>query len=412
MTPTDPGPTSGAGLLPDPEPAEVRFTVISVDDHLVEPRHLFEGRVPSRMADRAPYVRTTSKQHEIWVFDGQAYPQVGLNAVAGRSRDDSPMEPVRFDQMRRGCWDPDERVADMDLAGIWASVNFPSQITGFCGTVYSQCSDPELGLACVQAWNDWFHEEWWEPHPTRFVPLGITFLADPSLAAAEIRRNAARGFRAVSLPEQPHRLGYPSLHTGWWDPVLAACEETGTVVCLHVGSSGMLGDQPLDGPLIETTATLFSSLSLSACVDWLWSGAPLRFPQLRIAMSEGGIGWVPMLADRLDYVHGWSGHGRKAWPSNELTPTEVLLRNFWFCSLDDPSIWPIRDRIGVDHIMVEVDYPHADSTWPETQDFLADRIGGLPIDDQRAILFGNAATLFRHPLPSRPQPASPEQEAT
>ena len=292
----------------------------------------------------------------------------------------------------------------MDLAGIWASLNFPSQITGFCGTVYSQCSDPDLGLACVRAWNDWFFEEWWSPHPERFVPLGITFLSDPDLAAAEIRRNAARGFRAVSLPEQPHRLGYPSLHSGWWDPVLEACVDTGTVICLHVGSSGMMMEQALDGPLVEMAATLFSSLSLTACVDWLWSGVPLRYPDLRVAMSEGGIGWVPMLADRLDYVHGWSGHGRRAWPSTELTPTEVLLRNFWFCSLDDPSIWPIRDRIGVDHIMVEVDYPHADSTWPDTQDFLADRLSGLPVDDQRRICHANAAALFDHPLPDRPLP--------
>ena len=100
-------------------------------------------------------------------------------------------------------------------------------------------------------------------------------------------------------------------------------------------------------------------------------------------MSEGGLGWVPMLADRLDYIFEVSGHGRQAWPAGADTPTghrrpQVLLRNFWFCSLDDPSIWPIRDRIGVDHIMVEVDYPHADSTWPDTQDFLARRLAALP----------------------------------
>ncbi len=393
-------------LEPDPDPAPVHFTVISADDHLVEPRHLFEARLPKGLAERAPYVKTTSKDREIWVFDGKAYPQVGLNAVVGRSKDDSPMEPVRFDQMRRGCWDPAARVADMDLAGIWASVNFPSQITGFCGTVYSQCSDPELGQACVRAFNDWYLEEWVTPHPGRFVPMGITFLSDPQVAAAEIRRNAARGFTAVSLPEQPHRLGYPSLHSGWWDPVLEACVDTATVVCLHVGSSGMMMEQAVDGPLVEMAATLFSSLSLTACVDWLWSGVPLRFPELRIVMSEGGIGWVPMLADRLDYVHGWSGHGRRAWPSTELTPTEVLLRNFWFCSLDDPSIWPIRQRIGVDHILVEVDYPHADSTWPETQSFLADRLAQLPVADQRAICFANAAELFRHPLPDAVLPAA------
>lgn len=372
--------------------------MISADDHLVEPRHLFEGRLPARLQDRAPYVKTTSKGHEIWVFDGKAYPQVGLNAVVGRDRNASPMEPVTFEDMRRGCWDPAARIEDMDAAGIWASVNFPSQITGFCGSVYSSCSDPELGLACVRAFNDWYAEEWVGAFPGRFVPMGITYLADAQLAAAEIRRNAERGFVAVSLPEQPHRLGYPSLHSGWWDPVLAACAETGTVVCLHVGSSGMMDMAP-DGPLVEIGATLFSSLSLAACVDWLWSGVAVRFPELRIVMSEGGIGWVPMLADRLDYIVGWSGHGRRGWCSDELTPTEVLLRNFWFCSLDDPSIWPIRDRIGVDHVMIEVDYPHADSTWPDTQSFLADRLGDLPLEDQRRIAFANAAELFRHPLP-------------
>lgn len=377
---------------------EIAFTVISADDHLVEPRRLFEGRLPAHLQDRAPYVKTTSKGHEIWVFDGTAYPQVGLNAVVGRDRDASPMEPVTFEDMRRGCWDPAARVADMDTAGIWASVNFPSQITGFCGSVYSSCSDPEVGLACVRAFNDWYHEEWVSEFPGRFVPMGITYLADADAAAAEIRRNAERGFVAVSLPEQPHRLGYPSLHSGWWDPVLAACVETGTVICLHVGSSGMM-DMALDGPLVEIGATLFSSLSLAACVDWLWSGVAVRFPELRIVMSEGGIGWVPMLADRLDYIHDWSGHGRRGWCSSELTPTEVLLRNFWFCSLDDPSIWPIRDRIGVDHVMIEVDYPHADSTWPDTQAFLADRLGGLPLGDQRRIAYANAAELFRHPLP-------------
>ncbi len=379
------------------------WTVISVDDHVVEPRHLFESRMPAALANRAPYIRETSKGHEIWVFDGQAHPQVGLNAVVGRSKDDSPMEPVRFDEMRRGCWDPEARVADMDEAGIWASLNFPSAIGGFCGSVFSACSEPDVGAACVRAWNDWFAEEWFAAFPDRFIPCGIVFLADPELAAAEIRRNAARGFHAVSLPEQPQKLGYPTLHSGWWDPVIEACVETGTVVCLHVGSSGMM-DLPLDGPLVEIAATLFSSLSLTAAVDWLWSGYPSRFPELRIAMSEGGIGWVPMLCDRLDYIVDWSGHGRRAWPSTELGPTDTLLRNFWFCSLDDPSIWPIRDRIGVDHIMVEVDYPHADSTWPETQPFLADRLADLPVGDQRKVLFENAASLFDHPLPSPTYP--------
>src|SRR4029077_3820200 len=117
-----------------------------------------------------------------------------------------------------------------------------------------------------------------------------------------------------------------------------------------------------------------------------------------------GIGWVPMLCDRLDYIHDWSGHGRGAWPSDDISPTENLLRNFWFCSLDDPSIWQIRDRIGVDHIMVEVDYPHADSTWPDTQQHFKELLADFSLDEIREVTHLNAAKLFRHPLPSVTKP--------
>ncbi len=393
------------------EQAVLSSPLISVDDHVVEPPHLFEGRMPQNLSDRAPYVKETSAGNEIWVFDGNAYPQVGLNAVAGRSKDSEPMEPLRFDQMRRGCWDPAARVLDMDLGGIDASLNFPSQIAGFCGAVYSGCSDPELGQACVRAWNDWYFEEWFTPHRARFLPLGLTYFAEPMVGAAGIRRNAQRGFVAVSLPEQPQRLGYPTLHSGWWDPIIEACVETGTVVCLHVGSSGIAGPElPLDGPMVEYTATLFSSLSMAACADWLWSGYPARYPELSIVMAEGGLGWVPMLADRLDYITEVSGHGRKAWMSTELSPTDVLLRNFWFCSLDDPSIWPIRDRIGVDHILLEVDYPHADSAWPESRELFADRMADLDESEVSSVMYRNAAKLFRHEVGSRSGTAATSDE--
>jgi predicted TIM-barrel fold metal-dependent hydrolase len=284
-------------------------------------------------------------------------------------------------------------------------VNFPSQLSGVCGSVYSAASDPALGKACVRAYNDWYHDEWVTPYPDRFVPIGITFLADPEAGAAEIRRNAARGFRAVSLPEQPQVLGYPTLHSGWWDPVVEACVETGTVVCLHAGSSGVAtSDLPVDGPLVELTATLTSSSAMHAAADWLWSGYPLRHPSLRIVMAEGGLGWVPMLADRLDHLHEASGHAREVWPSTDTSPTEVLLRSFWFCSLDDPSIWPIRDRIGVDHILVETGYPRADSTWPDSQAVLRRRLAALSVEEARKVTHQNAAALFRHPLPAETRP--------
>ena len=271
-------------FLPDPEPVAVKYTVISVDDHLVEPANMFEGRLPARLQEYAPKIVVNDAGHEVWEFEGQTHYQVGMNALAGRRPNTYEVEPFRFDQMRPGCYDPHARVHDMDLGGVWASLNFPSMITGFCGRVYSSASDPDVGLAVTQAYNDWMYEEWWQQAPDRFIPLGITYLADAEKAAAEIRRNAERGFVAVSLSERPHRIGFPSIFDEFWDPVMRACEETDTVICLHVGSGGMV-DAPPGPRRLGLGASLFGQLSLTASAEWLWSGWMNRYPGLKIAMS-------------------------------------------------------------------------------------------------------------------------------
>lgn len=390
-------------LLPDPEPRQVLRTIISVDDHLIEPPDLFEGRLPSALQERAPRVVETEQGSEAWLFEGQLYPNVGLNAVVGRPKDEWSMEPARFDQMRPGCFDIKARIADMDINGVWASLCFPSLIAGFCGSVFSQTKDQELGLATTRAWNDWHHEVWAGWAPERIIPLQIPWLNDPAVAAGEIRRNAERGFKAVSFAEHPTQLRLPSLHSGHWDPFLAACEETGTVVCLHTGSSAWAPLTSPDAPF-EAITTLFPANALIAAIDWLWSGVAVRFPELKVAFSEGGVGWVAMLADRADYVlaHSASGHESGVWKA-DLLPSEVLRRNFWFCTIEDPSsIESCRQAVGAEHIMVESDYPHADSTWPDTQEVLQRTLGHLPPPELELVAAGNAAGLFRHPLPSAP----------
>ena len=167
----------------------------------------------------------------------------------------------------------------MDINGVWASLNFPSMITGFCGRVFSQAKDPELGLATTRAWNDWFFDEWYSPHPERMIPMGITWLADAEIGAEEIRRNAARGFRSVTLPERPHRIGFPSIFSDYWEPIIA----------------GVRGDRhrdqparrlvrawpttPTGAPPLSLGATLFGQLSLTACAEWLWSAWAVRYPE-------------------------------------------------------------------------------------------------------------------------------------
>ena len=187
----------------------------------------------------------------------------------------------------------------------------------------------------------------------------------------------------------------PSLHTGYWDPFLAACEETTTVLNLHVGSSSQVMHPSSDAP-VDTVTALFSVNSMLATVDWIYTGIPLRFPDIKIALSEGGIGWVPMILDRLDFLYD---RPRTSTWTESLSPSDVLQRNFWFATLWDPSIFALRERIGIDHIMLEVDYPHVDSTWPDTQDLVDEHLKGVPDNDVRKITCLNAAALYQHPLP-------------
>jgi len=376
----------------------LRYKVVSVDDHLIEPPDLFEGRLPAAMQERAPKVVELEGGRQAWEYEGNLYPNIGLNAVVGRPKDEWSMDPANFDEMRKGCWDIDARVVDMDAAGIAASLCFPSLIAGFAGGVFSRSDDAELGLACVRAWNDWHHDVWAGTHPGRIIPLQIPWLQDPSVAAELVQANAERGFRALSFPEFPAQMKLPSPHSRQWDPLWTACAETETVVCLHTGSASW-APVPSPDTTFELYPTIFPGNAFLACADWLWSGVCTRFPTLKIAMSEGGVGWVNMLADRVDYVldHSASGTESGGW-HDTLKPGEVLGRNFWFCTIDDPSTLDgVLERFGPDHVMIEVDYPHADSTWPDTQELLRERLAHFDDEVAAKLTHENAEGLFRWP---------------
>ncbi len=393
------GRRSAVTFLPEPEPRDRFTTIISVDDHVVEPPDTFADRFPTKYQDVAPRIVGTDDGGEAWLWNGELLPNVGFNAVAGRPTAEYGFEPTRFDEMRRGAWDVTARLSDMDINGVWGSLCFPSFLPGFVGQrLTTWPEDEDLAFAAMRAYNDWHLDAWCGAAPDRFIPNQITWLRDPVIAADEIRRNAARGFKALTFSEAPEKLGLPSLHTGYWDPMLAACEETETVVCLHVGSSGTSPMTAPDAPP-ETVAVLFFAYGMYAAVDWLYSKIPVRYPKLKIALSEGGIGWVAGLIDRLDHCFEYQLGYLPTWRDVDLSPSEVLKRNFWFCAIDDTSGFLTRDVIGVDHLLVESDYPHADSTWPDTQPRLREQLHGVPDAEIAKICWQNAVDLFRMPVP-------------
>ncbi|MBB5076085.1 amidohydrolase family protein [Nonomuraea endophytica] len=386
-------------LLPDPEPRRRDYVIISADDHLIEPPDLFEDRLAEKYTEVAPKVVETEAGHQVWRYGGATYPCAGIDVGAGMPREQWTLDPVRFENMRPGCHDIEARIQDMDTAGIWGALCFPGMLAGQSGMPFARTRDQELGLALVKAWNDWHIDVWAGTYPERIIGLQLPWLPDPDVAAKEIRANAARGFKAVVFPEFPTRLRLPSIHSDHWDPFFAACEETGTVVCLHTGDSSWSPVPSPDTP-IEAITTLMPTSAMFACADWLWSGIPLRFPNLRVLIVEGGVGWLPMLAERADYALDHPVAGEASWEGG-LKPSEVLRRNFFFGTLDDHALSGVRLAVGLDHVLQESGYPHSDSTWPDTQQAVARNLGQLPPADIARVAYGNAARLFGHPLPSR-----------
>lgn len=367
------------------------LTLISVDDHVVEPPDLFDGHIPSKYADRAPRVVTKEDGTQAWSFAGQEAPNIGLNAVAGRPPDEYGLEPTKFEEMRDGVWDIHERVRDMNANGVLGSMCFPS-FPQFCGQLFSRCEDKDLALNVLRAYNDWHIDEWCGTYPGRFIPLSVPVLWDPQLMATEVRRVAAKGCRAVTFSENPEKLGLPSLHNEHWDPFWQACSDTGTVICLHIGSSSEVVVTSVEAP-IDTLITLQPMNLVLAAADLLWSPVLRKYDKLRFALSEGGIGWIPYFLERCDYVY----KHHSAWTHQDfgdLLPSELFRERMLTCFIDDNFGLANLSELNTDMVSWECDYPHSDSTWPISPETVGSSLEALSPEIVAKITHQNAMRVF------------------
>ena len=301
--------------------------LVDLDAHIVEPADLWSSRLPAKYRDIGPRVvylpmgnpkmvgggyieepGTEGKPIAWWFYEDHKYSVKRLIAAAGYPADDISMEGVAMDEMRPGCWKAKDRLADMDLNGVDAQMCFPNY-PRFCGQLFMRGNDKELALLCVRAYNDFMVEEWGAEGEGRLIPLCLVPLWDPQLAADEVRRNAARGVRAVAFSELPPYLGLPSIYSGHWDPLFQACDEIGTVICCHIGSGTKVPQTSPDAPEAVTGTIIFGN-SVGSMADYLYSGVFARFPNLKVLFAEAQIGWIPYLLERIDDVRethrGWS----------------------------------------------------------------------------------------------------------
>jgi predicted TIM-barrel fold metal-dependent hydrolase len=397
--------------------------IISVDDHVHEHPTVWSDRLPAKLRGQGPRVERDTYEvipgrgvggmrivkggdgpvTDWWLYEDLAKTIPQVNACVGTPREEWSVRPIAYDEMRPGCWQAAARLADMDLNHTERSMCFPS-VPRFGGAMFLEAKDKDLAWLCVQAYNDWMIEEWCGDSGGRLIPLCLIPLWDPGLAAAEVRRNAARGCRAMVFTELPANLGLPSLHDAdrHWDPLLDACNETGTVVCMHIGSGSKLPTTSEDAPAAMGPA-LTSLNAYMAVTDWLLSGALARFPQLKIAFAESQIGWMPFLMERLDMMFAKS----RAWidldPSVTEPPSHYVAGHVFGCFFDDMVGIDLRDRIGIEQLVFEIDYPHQDTTWPDTEKLvgeIAERVS--PAELEQLVRTNAIAMLELDPRSLRP----------
>jgi predicted TIM-barrel fold metal-dependent hydrolase len=369
------------------------LVLVSVDDHVVEPPDVFDDRLPAKYVELAPKFITNPDGTNVWQYNDETVMNVALNAVAGRPKEEYGIEPTSFSQLRPGTYDHNERVKDMSANGVLGSLCFPS-FPQFCGQLFARTQDKDVALAMVRAYNDWHIDEWCGSHPGRFIPCALPAIWDPEVMAAEIRRVAKKGCHALTFSENPSKLGWPSIHSDHWEPVWRACCEEAVVVCMHIGSSSQLSITSPDAPM-DVMITLQPMNIVQAAADLVWSRALRKFPDLKVALSEGGIGWIPYFLERIDYNydrhHAWTGQD-----FGDKLPSEVFNEHVITCFIDDKFGMASRGALDIDMVTWECDYPHSDSNWPESPEVFAQSMDGVSDEDTDKITHLNAMRHFNY----------------
>jgi predicted TIM-barrel fold metal-dependent hydrolase len=385
-----------------PTPEDER--IISVDDHVIEPPHLWIDRTARADRDRVPHV-VEEGGASIWEYEDVRIPIPGLFVQAGRPEAEIVPELMSYERMRPAYYEPVARSVDMDADGVLASLCFPT-IPRYCGQTFLEAKDRDLALSCLRAYNDWMLEDWAGGAPGRLIPLVIVPLWDPVLAGAEVRRCAARGAKAVSFSENPAKLGLPSIHDPGrhWHPFLDSIDETGLPLCIHFGSSSMVPNTSDDAP-IYVSAMLSPVNLIYATADWLFSRQLEHYPNLKICLSEGGIGWIPYILERADYVIEHMAWARRYEPYDYSgaehdglgpgqSPAELFRNHIFGCFIDDKTGIRNLDAIGIDNVMIETDYPHGDGTFPNSRANARRLLAHLDPESRYKIMQGNARRVF------------------
>jgi predicted TIM-barrel fold metal-dependent hydrolase len=366
------------------------LVIASVDDHIVEPADMYEGHLTQAQKAFAPTMQKDKNGADYWLYEGRRVGAGGLNAVAGRVKNELGCEPAAFTQMRKGCYDVHARIDDMNANGILASLNFPSVVT-FDGGVFYSFENKEHARVLMQAYNDWHIDEWCAAYPGRNIPLGMVPGWDIDATVAEIKRLVGKGCHAITFSDNPALKGLSSIHNEYWDKLWRVCADNEVVINIHIGSGAQAPHASMESPIEAWITSMPISIANSAA-DWLHLKALRQYP-LKISLSEGGIGWIPYFLERADFSH----QQHKAWTHTDFgkkKPSDVFRERFMTCFIDDAFGLSHLEDIGENHVAYECDYPHSDTLWPRSPERLFDTVKHLSDRTIDKITHANALAWY------------------
>ena len=368
---------------------------ISADEHVQEHPQVWTKRLSrATWGERIPHVARNSDGVERWIVDGRAIDLGGV-ADCGAAMAERTKNPQRWAEVPAAVYDPKERLKAMDEAGIDYAVLYPT-VAGVGGQSFGRIEDPELELACVQAYNDWLLEEWGGASK-RFIPQCITPLYPIDAVVKEIRRCVANGHRGVIYPSIPMELReVPHINDSIYDSIWAACQELAVPICFHAGASSQIQIPAYEGYSPTLAAAVRSitrpASSVSVLVNLLISKILMRFPSLKVVLAESGLGWGAYLLEYTDFQATGDQLPQNGY---DLMPSELFKRQCYLVGWYDKASLRVRRYVGTENILWSSQFPQATSTWPKTREALAQSFAGVDEGDKQKILWENAAKLYK-----------------
>jgi len=368
--------------------------ILSSDSHVFEPPDLWTTRIDAAFRDRAPRMQRINGVDQLVVEEQQVIAGIGLISNAG-ARFEAPetiSSQGRFEDVHQGGYDPAQHLKDMQLDGIAGEVLYPSQ-----GLFYFKVADTQLMSAIFRAYNDWL-AEFCSTDPERLKGIAMINLDDVQDGIKELERTAKMGFAGAMITEYPPEdRRYDQAE---YEPFWAAAQALDMPLSLHTatrrqGKIRGAGERTFRDASSRATKVFYPATSMC---DLIFAGVFERYPHLKLAIVEFELAWVPHLLSSMNYTYRERHEEALYRFKDGWRPSDFFHRNVFLSFQEDEVGIRLRDIIGVDNMMWGSDYPHSESTFPQSRQILAQILAGVPEDECAKIVGGNTARLYHFDL--------------